>query len=314
MFTLRSPNVAFGAVVVGIALGSQGRRDAQLPASEPRFLATDVTKWIKVGGDGALRMNLVGRSTPSPTELITFRERYPATFMCDSTAIKVQRHLGTQHILVLRGTLILGFGDTVNYARAEQYGPGSHVMIASGDPHFEWNRGELEIQVTAVGMPRIPTFRRIDRTISEPSPTTFIAAPCTPSRPDAPPAPAAGLPERPPNATRGNFPIAGDQKSPTDLRLFLWMLPSGGLDSSRAVFHYHWGTEHVTMRRGTMRIALGFPTDYSKAKAYGPGSFVEIPAGMPHLEWFEPGDAEAIVAFVGPSSAVNLDLKTGHAR
>lgn len=62
-----------------------------------------------------------------------------------------------------------------------------------------------------------------------------------------------------------------------------------------------------------MRIALGFPTDSSKAKAYGPGSFVEIPAGMPHLEWFE-GDIEAHIEFLGPSTAIDLDRKIGRAR
>ena len=107
------------------------------------------------------------------------------------------------------------------------------------------------------------------------------------------------------------MPLTGDQLSPTDLRVFRYRISA--MDSTKAVYHYHWGTEHVTMWRGTVRIALGFPTDYTKAKAYGPGSFVEIPAGMPHLEWFE-GDIEAHIEFLGPSTAIDLDRKTGRAR
>ena len=44
----------------------------------PAFLATDVSPRSPVGEDGVPRMNLVGGDQPSPTEFMTFRERYPA--------------------------------------------------------------------------------------------------------------------------------------------------------------------------------------------------------------------------------------------
>lgn len=106
-------------IIVGLLLAAASQASAQSPA----FLASDVSGWKKVGRDGAERMNLVGRDPASPTELVAFRERYPASFMCDSTQAKVQRHLGTQHLQVLRGTLALGVGDEVDYAKAKQYGP-----------------------------------------------------------------------------------------------------------------------------------------------------------------------------------------------
>lgn len=280
-------------------------------AQSPPHLASDVSGWKKVGRDGVERMNLVGREAASPTELVAFRERYPAAFMCDSTKVKVQRHLGTQHIQVLRGTLVLGKGDEVDYAKAKQYGPGSYLEIPSGWPHFEWNRGELEIQVTSVGRPRITSFKRTDGTISEPSPSTFVAARCAPPASSAPSAPANGLGEWRERGFVSTMPLTGDQLSATDLRVFRYRIAA--MDSTKAVYHYHWGTEHVTMWKGTVRIALGFPTDYSKAKAYGPGSFVEIPAGVPHFEWFE-GDIEAHIEFLGPSTAIDLDRKTGRVR
>src|SRR2546428_10889303 len=124
---------------------------AQQPArGTPAMAASGLTEW-RTNPDGVARMNLVGREPASPTEFVAFRERYPATFMADSTRITVHQHISTQHILVLRGTLILGLGNEVDYSKVKEYGPGSFIVIPSGAPHYEWNRGELEIQVEAIG-------------------------------------------------------------------------------------------------------------------------------------------------------------------
>src|SRR5437899_852274 len=111
----------------------------------PLFLASAFADW-KTGPDGVARMNLVGDST-SPTGLRAFRLRYPANIGNDSTRAAVHFHMGTQHILVLRGTLVVGFGEQVDYATAKEYGPESFVVIPSGRPHYHWTRGETEIQV-----------------------------------------------------------------------------------------------------------------------------------------------------------------------
>src|SRR5262245_54306216 len=119
------------------------------PTSPPLFLASAFSDW-KTGPDGVARMNLVGDST-SPTGLSAFRLRYPAGVGKDSTKALVHFHMGTEHVLVLKGTLVVGFGDSVDYQAAKEYGPEGFVVIPSGRPHYHWTRGETEIQVQAIG-------------------------------------------------------------------------------------------------------------------------------------------------------------------
>lgn len=299
-------------VFVGLLAAAALGATAQDP--EPRHLAVDASGWQSMGNHGAKLMRLVGGARPSETQLVTYRERYPATFMCDSARIDAHRHIGTMHIQVLKGTLNLGLGDSVDFAKAKAFGPKSFIQIPGGTPHFEWNRGELEVQVTAVGRPTIGPVRLTDGRIDRPSPTTFVAAPCTPTGPEAPAAAANGLPAWQKTSSGAVMNLVGDGLSATDLHIFRMIWGSTVMqDSTRPVYHYHWGTEHVTMWRGGLRIGLGYPVDLAKARYYGPGSFVHIPAGVPHYEWFV-GEVEAHVEFVGSSGAVDLDPKTGQPR
>jgi hypothetical protein len=83
-----------------------------------------------------------------------------------------------------------------------------------------------------------------------------------------------------------------------------------GGDTTRITYHYHFGSEHITILKGKMYFAIGERLDKSKAKLYGPGSFIENPAGSKHFEWF-PEDVEAHIESVGALGAINLDPQTG---
>jgi hypothetical protein len=275
------------------------------------FLASGLSPW-RTGPDGVARMNLVGRTDPSPTELVAYRERYPAAYLGDSTKVTVHRNVGTAHILVLHGTLVVGHGPNVDYARAAAYGPGSFVVLAAGDPYFVWSRGPLEIQVEGVGQPRIGPLPRAHASGQPISPTLPAAIAQNPT-PDSPPAPANGLGEWQSIAVGGGrMPLVESHPtSPTELVAFrIYYVPPFMQDSTKPVYHYHFGTEHITILCGTLMYGEGDRVDLSKAKAYGPGSFIENPGGNPHFEWFR-GTVESEVEFIGPGSAVALDPFTG---
>src|SRR5689334_15971694 len=106
----------FYALVLACPLAA--RAQATRPDAPASYLASAFSDW-KTGSDGVARMNLVGDST-NPTGLSTFRLRYPANY--DSTKAQVHFHMGTEHILVLKGTLMVGFGEQVDYASAKSYG------------------------------------------------------------------------------------------------------------------------------------------------------------------------------------------------
>jgi hypothetical protein len=82
------------------------------------------------------------------------------------------------------------------------------------------------------------------------------------------------------------------------------------MDSIRMIYHYHFGTEHITVIRGTVYFAIGEKADKSKAKAYGPGSFIENPSGAKHFEFF-PYESVTQVSAVGSLGAIPLDPATG---
>src|SRR5437868_6431197 len=93
------------------------RAQAARPDAPASYLASAFSEW-KTGPDGVARMNLVGDSA-NPTGLSAFRLRYPANY--DSTRAQIHFHMGTEHILVLKGTLMVGFGEQVDYGAAKSY-------------------------------------------------------------------------------------------------------------------------------------------------------------------------------------------------
>ena len=96
-------------------------------------------------------------------------------------------------------------------------------------------------------------------------------------------------------------PLAGGL-STTDLTTFRMRYPA--TFKAYSVPHYHLGTERSVLK-GTRASRFWILLQVRKAVAYGPGSFVEIPAGIPVFEWFE-GEIEIQSMFVGPSSFVKI--------
>jgi mannose-6-phosphate isomerase-like protein (cupin superfamily) len=108
-------------------------------------------------GNGGFIMPLVG--DPSKPEWFAFRVRYPAGMKTDSAP---HFHLGTEHVTVLSGTLVLGIGDHIDPTKVTEYGPGSFVVIEAGTHHFEWFRGEVVSHVEGIGPMRTVWIGRPD--------------------------------------------------------------------------------------------------------------------------------------------------------
>jgi hypothetical protein len=100
----------------------------------------------QIKAEGVAKMPLAGGL--STTDLTTFRMYYPATLKVDRTP---HYHLGTEHVIVLKGIIHLGFGSCLEPEKALAYGPGSFVAIPAGTTHFEWFEGDVLVQVTSVG-------------------------------------------------------------------------------------------------------------------------------------------------------------------
>ena len=72
--------------------------------------------------------------------------------------------------------------------------------------------------------------------------------------------------------------------------------------------HRHSKDEFVTVIAGSFAIGAGEKVDRAAVRPLAPGSFVHLPAGMPHFAWAE---AESIVQIngVGPFDVIYIDPK-----
>lgn len=280
---------------------------------EPRMYASAVSDWV-TGPDGVARMNLVGDSN-AVTGLSTFRLRYPAGVAKDSSKAVVQFHLGTEHVLVLKGTIVVGLSDSLNYDGVREYTQNGFFVIPSGRRYFIWTRGETELQVEAVGSTRTMLWTR-GMGGRAGGGRGGQARPAASPPVEAAPVYPNGTPPWILNALGGGrMPLVGSlPSSPTELVASRSRFLGPPLvDSTLITYHYHFGTEHITILAGTLWFAIGDHVDLSKAKPYGPGSFIENPAGSKHFEWFE-GTVEAHIESIGNLGAVNLDPATGQPR
>ncbi len=103
--------------------------------------------WQPIPGGGCI-MRLAGGDSSAQGALNAYRVRFPADYQRDSG---VHYHLDTRHIVVLAGTLVIGYGDTVDVRHTKSYGPGSFFAIPARAHHFEWFKGAIEAHVEAVG-------------------------------------------------------------------------------------------------------------------------------------------------------------------
>ena len=287
---------------------------ASFAGAQERFYASATSGWV-TGPDGVARMNLVGDSN-AITGLSTFRLRYPAGVAKDSSKARVQFHLGTEHILVLKGTLVIGLSDSIDYAGVREFTEGGFVVIPSGRRYYMWTRGETELHVEAVGSTRTMLWDRAMAGRGGRGGRGGPARPVAPVLSDTSPVYPNGTPPWTLNALGGGrMPLVNSlPQSPTELVAMRQRFPGPPLaDSTLITYHYHFGTEHITILKGILWFAIGDHVDLSKAKAYGPGSFIENPAGSKHFEWFE-GTVEAQVESIGNLGAVNLDPATGQPR
>jgi quercetin dioxygenase-like cupin family protein len=60
--------------------------------------------------------------------------------------------------------------------------------------------------------------------------------------------------------------------------------------------HRHERALTVTVLQGVFRLGIGERVDSSAARAYAVGSFLIIPAGVPHYEW---GEGETVIQLGG---------------
>ena len=71
--------------------------------------------------------------------------------------------------------------------------------------------------------------------------------------------------------------------------------------------HQHTRTTTITVLQGRFHLGIGSSVDSSAVRGYPPGSFLVIPAGVPHYEW---GEGETVIQLsgVGPLGYTRIEI------
>ena len=81
-----------------------------------------------------------------PGELYVFRAKLP-----DGYSVPPHWHPGDEHITVISGTMMLGFGERRNEASMAALPAGSYTMLPKDMPHYNRMRGETILQFHGIG-------------------------------------------------------------------------------------------------------------------------------------------------------------------
>lgn len=142
--------VAVALLVGGAAASAQtpaGRKGAAAPPAKHTMIAAADMKW----GPGPPALPPGAQATvldgdPSKAGLFIIRLKFP-----DGYAIPAHSHPTAEHVVVVSGTLMAGFGDKMDEAEMHAITAGGYAKMPAGTNHFVKAKGETIVQVTAVG-------------------------------------------------------------------------------------------------------------------------------------------------------------------
>jgi len=138
------PIVGHALLVLGSVLAVQV---AALAADAPLVQSSKSVKWgapPPVFPAGAKFAVIAG--DPAATGLVTVRFEMPAGY-----TIPPHFHPSDEHVTVLKGTLSLGMGDTIDKAHALTLSPGGYVVAKANMHHYAYTSAGATVQVHMQG-------------------------------------------------------------------------------------------------------------------------------------------------------------------
>ena len=122
------------------------------PSSGQQDSITSVTPGTEAWGPapsklpaGAQLAAILGDRT-QPGQLYVFRAKLP-----DGYSVPPHTHPMDEHVTVLQGTMLLGFGETRDESEMRVLPAGSFVTLPSTVPHYNRMRGETILQFHGIG-------------------------------------------------------------------------------------------------------------------------------------------------------------------
>lgn len=131
-------------LLLGLCLGLGCQAQPETP--QPLVLGPDEARWFSPPQPAGLRAAwLLGSEAGHGPYVLRVR-------LAAGARIPPHTHPDTRHSTVLRGTLYVGFGETVDEARWVAVPTGALYLAPAGVPHWLWAKdGEVEYQEAGSG-------------------------------------------------------------------------------------------------------------------------------------------------------------------
>ncbi|MDX2178857.1 MAG: cupin domain-containing protein [Bryobacteraceae bacterium] len=105
----------------------------------------DSIVWQRTDPDGT-KYSVIDGDRDKPGSPFTY-----AFWMPDGVWVKAHTHTQQAHVSVVKGTLLLGFGERMDKSKAVRVRAGEYFIVRAGVPHFEGCEGETLIFGAALG-------------------------------------------------------------------------------------------------------------------------------------------------------------------
>lgn len=92
------------------------------------------------------QMAVIFGDPSKPGELYVFRAKLP-----DGYSVPPHTHPMDEHVTVLQGTMIVGFGEKRDEPSMQELPTGAYVTLPAGVPHFNRMKGETILQFHGIG-------------------------------------------------------------------------------------------------------------------------------------------------------------------
>jgi quercetin dioxygenase-like cupin family protein len=121
---------------------------AAMGADAMKAVAGHALQWSAIqpeGFDAGMEIATLSGDPSVPDQPYTVRLKFK-----DGYRFPAHYHPRTENLTVLKGTFLLGMGDTPSDQLAT-YGPGDYLYLPPLQPHFGGAKGETEVQLHGVG-------------------------------------------------------------------------------------------------------------------------------------------------------------------
>lgn len=119
---------------------------ALVASANPTIMMPGELKWTAATGSSAGQMIAVMYGDPTKPGPFIIRVKSP-----DGYKIAPHYHSAVENVTVLQGTLLLGYGDTIDAAKTTAIPAGGFYSIPTGVHHYAIAKGETIVEVSSIG-------------------------------------------------------------------------------------------------------------------------------------------------------------------